>query len=124
MLFLEPEQVNALAAAIDDRYRALIYIAAYTGLRAGELGALTTRRLDLLKRTLHVAESAGEVQGRRIVGPTKTGRVRTLTLPPFLAQLLGEHIGKYPSAEAWSSPPPRAAPYAIETSTPATSVPP
>jgi integrase len=85
MHFLEPEHVNALAAALDHRYRALIYTAAYAGLRAGELGALTTRRLDLLKGTLHVAESAGEVGGRRIVGPTKTGRVRTLTLPPFLA---------------------------------------
>ena len=101
MRFLEPEQVNALAGVVDDRYRALIYTAAYAGLRAGELGALTIRRLDLLKRTLHVAESAGEVRGRRIVGPTKTGRVRTLSLPPFLAQLLGEHIGRYPSPDGW-----------------------
>ena len=38
--FLTPEQVNALAAAIDDRYRAAIYLAAYGGLRAGELWAL------------------------------------------------------------------------------------
>jgi hypothetical protein len=48
-----------------------------------------------------VAESAGEVRGRRVVGPTKTGRVRTITLPAFLAQLLGEHIGNYPSPEGW-----------------------
>jgi integrase len=101
MCFLEPEQVNALANAIDDRYRALIYTAAYGGLRAGELGALTVRRLDLLARTLHVAESAGEVRSRLVVGPTKTGRVRTISLPSFLADMLGEHLGRYRSTAGW-----------------------
>ena len=41
MHFLEPEQVNELANAIDDRYRALIY-RRLRRLRAGELvGAYT-----------------------------------------------------------------------------------
>ncbi|MGO9909668.1 MAG: site-specific integrase, partial [Acidimicrobiales bacterium] len=37
MHFLTPAQVIDLADEIDDRYRALIYTAAYGGLRAGEL---------------------------------------------------------------------------------------
>ena len=36
-----------------------------------------------------------EIGGRLVTGPTKTGRPRTLTLPRFLAGMLGEHIGRY-----------------------------
>ena len=43
MHFLEPEQVNELADAITDRYRTAIHLAAYGGLRAGELWALAGR---------------------------------------------------------------------------------
>ena len=34
-------------------------------------------------------------------GPTKTGKRRTITVPRFLAQMLCEHIGRYPSPEGW-----------------------
>ena len=50
---------------------------------------------------MHVAESAGEVRGRFVVGPTKTGRVRTITLPGFLVDMLAVHLGRYPSAEGY-----------------------
>jgi integrase len=32
-------------------------------------------------------------------GPTKMGRVRSIVLPRFLADMLGEHIGRYRSAD-------------------------
>jgi len=41
--YLSPEQVEDLAAAMDDRYRALVYVGAYLGLRWGELGGLKAR---------------------------------------------------------------------------------
>ena len=50
MKFLDPDQVEALAEAIDPRFRALIYTAAYTGMRWGELAALKIERLNLLTR--------------------------------------------------------------------------
>jgi integrase len=40
MRFLTHEEVASVAATIDARYRALVYVAAYCGLRAGELVAL------------------------------------------------------------------------------------
>ena len=106
MHFLEAGQVDALAGAIDDRYRALVYLAAYGGLRAGELVALKVSRVNTLAGTLEVAEAASEVRGRLTFGPTKTGRVRTIGLPRFLADMLGEHIGRYPTADgfAFSAP--------------------
>jgi integrase len=95
--FLTPGQVNDLAAAISDRYRTVVYLAAYGGLRAGEIEALQVSRLNLLAGTVEVVESLTEVGGRLSVGPTKTGRRRVVPLPRFLCELLGEHVGRYPS---------------------------
>ena len=44
--------------------------------------------------TVEVRESTSEAGGWH-AGPTKTGKVRTITDPAFLAQMLGEHIGHY-----------------------------
>lgn len=96
--FLDADQVNALATAIDDRYRSAIYVAAYGGLRAGELWALQLDRVNVLARTLDVVESVSEIHGRVVVGPTKTGKRRTITVPRFLAEMIGGHIGRYASS--------------------------
>lgn len=97
MHFIDAEQVNVLAAAIDGRYRTPIYVAAYGGLRAGELWALRPERVNVLARTIDVVESLSEVHGQVEVGPTKTGKRRTITVPRFLAEMIGEHIGRHPS---------------------------
>jgi integrase len=101
MHFLAPGQVGTLADAIDGRYRIAIYTAAYTGVRAGELWALQLARVNLLKRRLEVVESLSEVGGALLVGPTKTRNRRTVTLPAFLADMIGEHIGRYPSRNGY-----------------------
>lgn len=36
-----------------------------------------------------------EVGGKLVAGPTKTGRPRTLTLPRFPAEMLGEMLGEH-----------------------------
>ncbi len=98
--FLTAEQVNALASSIDDRYRAAIYLSAYGGLRAGELWALRVERLNVLAGTVDIVTSMSEAGGLR-AGPTKTGKRRTIAVPRFLAQILGEHIGRYPTPDGW-----------------------
>ena len=100
MHFLTAEQVNTLAAAIDDRYRAAIFLSAYGGLRAGELWALRVERLNVPAGTVDVVASMSEAGGLH-AGPTKTGKRRTIAIPRFLAQILGEHIGRYPSPDGW-----------------------
>jgi integrase len=81
MHFLAVRQVEDLAAAIDPRYELLVRFAAYTGLRAGELVALRVRHLNLLRGRCEVGESATEVDGRLVWGPTKTYASRTVPLP-------------------------------------------
>jgi len=101
MRFLDPDQVEALAEAIEPRFRALIYTAAYTGMRWGELAALRVERLNLLRGSVDVVESMSEINGYLEVQPTKTGRSRTLSLPRSLCELLGEHLGHYPSEDGF-----------------------
>ena len=48
------EAVQALTEAMPDRYRALVTLAAGTGLRQGEVFGLTVDRVDFLRRQLNV----------------------------------------------------------------------
>jgi len=94
-LFLRPEQVAALAEAIQpEMYATLIRFAAYTGLRAGEIGALRLNRIDFSRGSVEVAESLSDLGGHLEFGPTKTYARRHVPLPPFLADELGEYLAR------------------------------
>jgi len=96
MRFATVAQVAALADAIGPRYRALVLVAAYGGLRWGELVGLRVKRVDLLHGRVTVAEQVAEVSGHLIPGPPKTeaGR-RTITLPAVAAVALAEHLATF-----------------------------
>ena len=89
MRFLTPEQVVALAEAAGPEYSTLIYTAAYTGLRWGELVGLRVERVNLLRRSIAVVEQLNELSGAFSWGPPKTqaGR-RAVSLPSTLVELL------------------------------------
>jgi integrase len=95
------ETLAAIADALDDRYRALVYTAALAGLRAGELSGLERRHVDLVHRTITVEQQAQVVVGQgRVLGPTKSecGR-RTVAIPTELAHILDEHLTTYVDAD-------------------------
>lgn len=94
MLYLDPAQVQALADAIVRPYGTLIRFAAYTGLRAGEIGALRVKRIDFVRHTVEVAESVSDVAGELIVGATKTYANRHVPLPALLLDELREYLGE------------------------------
>jgi integrase len=99
MHFLTADQVGDLADAITPRFRALILTAAYAGMRAGELTALKRRRVNLQAGAIDVVEAMGEVGGVLVTGPTKTGKRRTLRVPPFLVDVLAQQMAEYPSSD-------------------------
>jgi hypothetical protein len=76
------------------------------------------------RMNLEVVESLSEVRGRLVIGPTKTGRPRTIGLPAFLADMLGAHIGRYPSRDEFVFSAAEGGPSDTATSTPAASNPP
>lgn len=68
MLFLNTGQVEQLADAIGPHCRVLVYFLVYTGLRFGEVAALRVKRLDLLRGSCEVVESATEVGSALVWG--------------------------------------------------------
>ena len=91
-----PEQVQALAAAMPSRWRALVLLAVSSSLRWGELMALTRDDLDLDARRVRVARSVSEDGGRMEVGPTKSrAGVRTVALPAGVIPVLRAHLAEY-----------------------------
>jgi integrase len=56
-------QVYALADAADERYRALVLLAAFTSLRWGEPAALRRSDIDIPARTVRVARQLHERHG-------------------------------------------------------------
>ena len=93
MVFLSAEQVELLAMHVDDRYSTLVRLAAYTGLRAGEICALRVGRVDLAAGRITVAESVTEVPGHGLYfSEPKTYERRSVTLPAFLVDELAKHL--------------------------------
>ncbi len=70
----------------------LVRVAALTGLRAGEIGALTLSKIDLNNLRVEVSSSAEEVHGQLIYGSPKTYAVRSVPIPTLLRDELAEHL--------------------------------
>jgi integrase len=96
MRFLNPAEVDGLATAITPRYRALVLLGAYGGLRIGELAGLRRGRVDVLRSRVDIAEICVEVSGHLTYGQPKTraGR-RSVSLPRSVAAALNEHLSDY-----------------------------
>jgi integrase len=94
MRFLTANEVSELAAAIGPHDSTLVFTAAYTGLRWGELAGLRRRRINLMRRTVTVVEQLTEVNGTLAFGAPKTAAgKRSVTISTFLVPLLEEQLG-------------------------------
>ena len=101
---LTVEQIEALAEAISRPHGRTerpdlglaVRLAAYTGLRAGELWALRRKHLDLDHRTIRVSESMTITDGTLIASTTKTGTSRAVTWPAFLDEVIAKHLATRP----------------------------
>jgi integrase len=75
-------QLHELADAVPARYRALILLAGYGGLRWAELVGLRRHHVDLAGARVQVAEQAAEVAANIIVSPPKTEAGRRVVILP------------------------------------------
>jgi integrase len=96
------EQVYAIAGGVRPWFKALVLLAAFTGLRWGELIALRRRYLDLDgEGVVKVRGSVAEVDGKFIEGPTKSeaGR-RDVAIPDVIVPELRAHLNEHAQAGA------------------------
>lgn len=95
--FLGVAEVFQLADAVPARFRVLILLAAFTGLRFGELAALQRHDIDLDRRTVAVRRALAETRTDGIVvkTPKSAAGVRTVAFPASLAESLATHLAVY-----------------------------
>ena len=90
-VFLTHEQVQHLAD-VSGRWRLLILLLAYTGLRWGEATALRVCDVDLVRRRIDVRRAYADVGGYLVLGSPKSHQSRTVPIPRFLASELFELV--------------------------------
>lgn len=92
-----PEEVARLAARLPGRYAAAVLVAAWSGLRAGELFGLTRAHVDAEAGTVRVDRALVEVSGQPLMfGPPKTtSSLRTVHLPAPIAETLRVHMATF-----------------------------
>jgi integrase len=96
MRHLSVPELLRLAGLVPDRYRAMVLLAGFGGLRWGELVGLRRRHLNLAHATVTVAGQVTEVGGRFIAGPPKTNAgLRTIPLPMTVMTALVEHLDRH-----------------------------
>ncbi len=99
------EQVFDLADAVTDRYRALVLLAALSGLRRGELFGLRRKDVDIGSGTVSVEVQRQQLStGEHLVGPPKSdaGR-RTIAVPTEALETLVAHLDGFtdPRPDSW-----------------------
>lgn len=95
MRSLEVEEVRRLADVIDERFRALVWLGAFCGLRRGEMLALRWENVSMVGRRIDVVEQmdpsgkAGDVKA-----PKSSAGRRSLTMPSIVVEALAEHAAR------------------------------
>lgn len=91
----QQEFKNFIEHVSNPQYAMAFNILYYTGLRVGELLALTRADVDLEAATLSVTKTYDRVSGNDIITTPKTSNsIRTVTLPPFLVKYLADYINR------------------------------
>lgn len=95
---LATDVVQAVVDAVPERYRALVVLAAGTGLRQGEAFAVTADRVDFLRRQVTVDRQLVLLPGDGpTFGPPKTDAShRTVPLPQVVVDALAAHMAACP----------------------------
>jgi integrase len=95
---LSTSAVQALINAVPERYRALVVLAAGTGLRQGECFGLTDERIDLDNHSLRVEQQLILLARQPpLLAPPKTpASHRTVPLPDVVMEALRGHLERFP----------------------------
>ena len=89
-------ELEVMVAAVPERYQALLLLAAWCGLRFGELTELRRKDVDLEHGRLRVERGVVRVDGETIVGtPKSEAGKRSVTIPPHLFPVVRTHLERH-----------------------------
>jgi integrase len=91
------KEVKAIVTAAEGRWRPLLLVAIFAGLRASELRGLRWADVDLEKREIHVRQRADRFND--IGRPKSEAGERTVPLPPIVLQALADWKAVCPSGK-------------------------
>jgi integrase len=95
---LTPAELDKVAKSAPEQYRAAVPLAAWCGLRFGELIELRRKDVHVTgdRMVLKIRRAATRVDNKLVVGKPKTDAgVRDVTVPPHIAQMLKAHMAQH-----------------------------
>lgn len=109
MTILEISEVAALADEIDAKYKALVLISAWCGLRFGEVTELRRKDIGTDAETISIPRGVTHRSGQCMIDAPKSGKRRTVVVPPHIRKDIKTHLAQHvsDSPEALLFPPAR-----------------
>ena len=99
-VILTPEQVAKIATEIQPpQLKAAVLIAAWCGLRWGELIELRRRDIAPDCTAISVGRAVTHRSGECSISTPKSGKPRTVTVPPHVAPDLADHLAQFVAAK-------------------------
>lgn len=96
--FWTKEEYDTFIAGVDKRNEdyLMFEILFWTGIREGELLALTLSDFDMSNNLLHINKTYHRINGKDVISTPKTDNsVRTIIIPNFLKEEVQEYIGQH-----------------------------
>ena len=99
MRFLTPGEVAVLAEVIDPRYRALVYLGGYGGLRIGEIFGLHSTRVDLFRARRGCGHACRSLRQPSLWASEDPRRTANSATPPRPVSALDQHLREFGSPD-------------------------
>jgi integrase len=99
--FLTHDEAWTLAESVHPRFKVMILVAVFGGLRFGEIAALQRMHVIPERNMIAVKQTAVEIKGEVSFGPPKTKTsIRLVTIPRSIMAELVNHMDEYTNAES------------------------
>lgn len=90
------KQVGAIIEGAADQFKTFVAIAAFAGLRLGEVGALQVGDIDFLRRVIHVRRQVQRANGNAVeIRAPKYNSEREVFVPEQLTNMISAHIAAH-----------------------------
>jgi len=81
------------------RFKALVLLAGWCGLRIGEVTELRRKDISAKCDVVSITRAVGHRSRQCFIGPTKTGETREVDIPPHIQQDIKDHLAQHVSSD-------------------------